>query len=76
VNWATLIPLISRYGLPLAEKLWHLFNSGGAPTQADWDELRKLGDQTATSQLTDALLRAGIDPNSDAAKALLALTKA
>jgi len=73
MNWTVLIPIILQYGVPFAEKIWTLFSSGKAPSQADWDELKKLAAQTATTQMTDALVRAGIDLNSDTAKALLAL---
>jgi len=74
MNWPMLIPLIVRYGVPFAEKMWNLFTKGGVPTEADWAELRALSDQTAKSQMTDALIRAGIPLDSDEAKALLALT--
>lgn len=73
MNWATLIPLIISQGLPLAEKLWQLFKAGGEPTQADWDALKALSQETARSQMIKALQRAGIALDSPQAVALLAL---
>ena len=75
MNWTMLVPLIVKYGIPFAEKIWKLFTAGGVPTEADWLELRALSDQTARSQMTDALIRAGIPLDSNEAKALLALVK-
>lgn len=73
MNWLMIIGLIEKLGLPLAEKLWRLWKSGGEPTDADWAELRALGAKTPRSQMLDALASAGIDPNSPKAQALLAL---
>lgn len=75
MTWATLIPIIAQYGIPLAEKLWSKWTSNTVPTQADWDELRALAQQNASTHMLAALSRAGIDPNSDQGKALLGLTQ-
>ena len=72
MNWAIIAQLIANYGIPLAEKLWQKWSTGGAPTQADWDELRALGSQTMKSQMLLALARAGIDPSSPQGVALMA----
>lgn len=74
MTWEILVPIIVKYGLPLAEKLWQKWTSGAVPTQADWDELKALANQMSQDRMTAALIRAGIDPNSDQGKALLALT--
>lgn len=74
MGWETLIPIIAQYGIPLAEQLWQKWSTGSAPTQADWDQLKALAQGSAQSQMLAALARAGIDPNSDQGKALLALT--
>lgn len=74
MGWETLIPIIAQYGIPLAEKLWNKWSTSTAPTQADWDELRALAQQNASSHMTAALVRAGIDPSSAQGKALLGLT--
>lgn len=71
--WATLLPVILQYGIPVAEKLWTLISANAAPTQADWDNLRALTTQDAKSKMLEALLKNGIDPTSDAGKSLLAL---
>ena len=75
MTWAVLIPIIIRDGLPLALKLIDKWGSKEAVTPEEIAELRALAAQTPTSQLTDALKRAAIDPNSDTGKALLALVQ-
>ena len=71
---ATIISLILSQGIPVAEKLWALWNSKAAPTQADWDALLALGKQNAKSQMMLALAQNGIDPASPQGQAFLALT--
>ena len=65
--------LILMFGIPLAEKIWQMSQKDSV-TQADWDELKKLAAQSARSQMTDALVAAGIDLTSPQAIALLNLT--
>lgn len=64
--------MILQYGVPFAEKVWQKWSSGNNPTQADWDELKALGKNTARSQMLDALSRAGIALDDPKAVALLA----
>ena len=73
MTWVALIPIILQYGLPVAEKLFQLWSNNGAPTQADWDTLRALGLATRKQDVTNALIRNGIDPASPQGVALLAL---
>ena len=73
MDWATIISLIISQGIPVAEKLWTLWNSKATPTQADWDALKALGAQNAKSQMLIALSNNGIDPNSPQGQALIAL---
>lgn len=75
MSWEVLIPIIAQYGIPLAEKLWQKWSSKVEPTQADWDELKALGSQTARSQMTDAIARAGISLDDPRAIELLKLVK-
>ena len=70
--WLTLLPLIVQYGLPFAEQMWQNITSGTAPTQAQWDALKAMSTQTARTQLLAAFARAGVDPASPNAVALLA----
>lgn len=72
---AALIPLIIQYGIPAAEFIWSKFSSNTPVTQEDWDKLKAMADQNSSIQMGAALTRAGIDPNSDKGKALLALVK-
>lgn len=73
MNWATLVPIIVQYGLPVAEKLFQLWTTNAAPTQADWDALKALGLATRKQDMTAALIRNGVDPQSPQGQALLAL---
>ena len=73
MTWTALIPLVIDYGIPFAEKMWQLWSTATAPTQADWDALKALAAQNGRTQMLAALSRAGIDPNSDQGKAFLAL---
>ena len=72
MGWDTIAGLILQYGLPFAESLWAKLTAGKAPSQADWDELKGLAAQNATTQMLAALARAGIDPASKQGQALLA----
>lgn len=76
MGWSDILALVLKYGpeaISLAEFLWQKITAGTPPTQADWDQLKALANNTARSQMTAALLKAGIDPNSEQGKALLAL---
>lgn len=73
MSWAVLIPIIVQYGLPVAEKLFTLWTTGAAPTTTDWEALKALGLATRKQDMTAALIRNGVDPNSPQGQALLAL---
>lgn len=73
MTWAALIPIIVTYGLPVAEKLFQLFSSNAAPTDADWVALKALGLATRRQDMIASLLRNGVDPTSPQGVALLAL---
>jgi hypothetical protein len=70
--WSALIPIILQYGVPVAEKIWQLATTNTAPTQADWDALKALSQNTARTQLLAALARANIAVTDPVAVALLA----
>lgn len=72
MTWAALIPIIASQGLAIAEKIWQLSLISSTPTQADWDVLKELGKVRAVNLMRQAILRSGIDPESDAAKLLIA----
>lgn len=73
MGWEVLLPVILQYGLPFAEQLWQNAQSSAAPTQAQWDALKALANQTAQTQLMDALKRAGIPLTDPKAVELLAV---
>lgn len=58
MNWAILLPIIIRDGIPAAMKIWQLVASNAAPTQADWDELESLSRKTYDDYLREAQERA------------------
>lgn len=71
---ATIISLIVSQGIPVAEKIWQLWQNKTTVTQADWDALKELGKADARAKMLLAIARNGIDPNSPTGVALLALT--
>lgn len=58
MTWITLFPIIVRYGLPFAMKLWDLANRGGDPTPEEWAELEALAMKDAEDYLNAARGRA------------------
>lgn len=52
--WATLIPIIAKYGVEFAYKLWANVQSKQEVTQEQWDELLKLADKTFDDYLAEA----------------------
>lgn len=75
MGWEALIPIIAQYGLPLAEGLYQKWSKGTPPTQADFDELRTLANQTALDRTKAALTAQGIALDSAQAKSILALVQ-
>jgi hypothetical protein len=71
--WEALIPIIAQEGIPVAEALFQKWASGKDPTQADFDELRSLGNQHAIDRIKAKLVARGIPLDSDQAKQLIAL---
>ncbi len=72
--WAMLIPLLLQYGLPFVDKIFTQWtaNPNATVTQAEWDSLKTLAQNTALSQMKAALARAGIPETDPRAIALLA----
>lgn len=52
--WAILIPIIAKYGIEFAYKLWANIKAGGEPTQAQWDELTALSKKTYEDYINEA----------------------
>lgn len=71
--WLTFAQLIIQVGLPLAEKIYQKVQAAGVVTQAEIDELKALALNTPSTQMRDALVRAGVPLDSQKAKELLAL---
>lgn len=72
MTWDVIAGLIIQYGLPFVEKMIALWQNKAPVTQAEWDSLKALAQNTALSQMKAALARAGIPENSPEAQALLA----
>lgn len=75
MNWIIIAQLIAQYGFPMAEALFKKWESGGFPTQADFDELRELASQTAQDRAEARLVAAGIPLDDPRAIELLKLTQ-
>lgn len=73
MSWTFLIQIIAQYGIPLAESLFQKWTTGSPPTQADFDQLKLLAQQTAKDRLIAQLNAAGIPLTDPKAVALLAL---
>lgn len=74
MTWATIAALLAQYAFPFVDKVvtrW-LTNPNGQPTADEWNALKAEAQQSARTMMLAALARAGIDPNSDQGKALLA----
>ncbi len=73
MEWTAIINLILTVGLPAAEKLWQLASKASVPTQADWDAIKAAAKETAADKMKAQLIAAGISPDSEQGKAMLAL---
>ncbi len=71
--WELFIPIIAKEGLPVAEALFKKLTSGNPATQADFDELRALGQQTSLDRLKARLVSAGIPLDSEQGQKFVAL---
>lgn len=73
MEWITLANLIAQVGLPLALKIYENVLKRGTVQPEEIAELKRLGAQTAQTQMRDAILRAGLDPNDPKAMDLIRL---
>lgn len=74
MDWATVAKLIVDIGLPAANQIVANWNNKTPVTVEEFDNVRKIANQTATDRLKERLVKAGIPLDSEQAKALLALT--
>lgn len=77
MTWTIIAQLIAQFGpagIDLAETLWKKWTANTAPSQADFDQLRAMGSQTAKDRMKAQLVAAGIPLDDPKAVALLALT--
>lgn len=59
MTWVELAPIIARYGIELAYKLWQLAEGGAPPSDADWQGLLALAQKPMSDYLREAKERAG-----------------
>lgn len=59
MNWITLAPIIAKYGIDFAIKLFQKWSSGKDPTEADLLELQLLAAKDADAYYKEALLNDG-----------------
>lgn len=52
--WVTLIPIIAKYGIEFAYQFWKNIKTGGEPTEAQWDELKKLANKSYDDYIAEA----------------------
>lgn len=74
---AAIISLIETFGpsaIKLVDGLIVKLETKGDVSAAEWAALRADGKQTAKDRMLAMLQQAGVDPNSDQGKALLAAT--
>jgi hypothetical protein len=62
MNWATLIPIIVRYGVPYAYDFWKIVTTHTEPTEEAWQKLLALSEKSYSSYISDAQARAGGTP--------------
>lgn len=75
MGWEVLIPLIIKYGLPLAESIFQKWSAGTPPTQKDFDDLKALASLDATAQAKSVIASLGLSETDAKAQAILALVK-
>lgn len=74
MDWATVIDLVIRVGVPATQKLIALWEAKAQVTSKDFDELIAIENQTPRDRMLLVLKAQGIDPASPQGVALLALT--
>lgn len=52
--WLDLAPIIAKYGVDFAYKLWANIKAGGDPTEEQWNDLQALAQKNASDYLTEA----------------------
>jgi hypothetical protein len=56
--WTILAPIIARYGIEFAYKLWANIQAQGEPTEAQWEELRAVAAKTYDDYIAAAQAKA------------------
>jgi hypothetical protein len=75
MTWEVVAGLLLKYGPEVVDFVVKKWNTRGPVAVEEWAELYALATKTPESQLLDALARNNLSPDSEQAKALLALLK-
>ena len=75
MSWELLAMLILKEGVPLAIKLAQKWGTKTAPTEADYNEILAISQQTSKDRLSANLVSLGFPLDSERAKELLTLLK-
>lgn len=62
MTWATIIPLITKYGLQWAYDFWNIIKTSGTPTDEQWAALLELNKKTLAQYVDEAGLAGGVTP--------------
>lgn len=60
--WATILPLIVKYGIPVAYEIWGVVSKHPEPTETAWAELLALNAKTDATYFAEAQARAATKP--------------
>ncbi len=71
-NVALLITTFGPQAITMIDELIATLEKNGTVTTAEWDAIRAKGNSTPRDLMLTSLQKAGIDPESDQGKALLA----
>lgn len=74
MTWTLFAQLVAQYGIPFVQALVDKWKNNTAVTPDEVAALLAMAQQTSKDRMLGVLKAQGIDPASDAGKALLALT--
>ena len=63
MTWELALPLIDKYGIPLAYQLWEIVTKHPVPTKEAWDELQAAV-RTYDQYIAEAKARKEVTPNA------------
>lgn len=73
MNWSIILPILLQNVPSFIDQLAKLFSRTTPPTADEWAALQSSTQVKAVTVMIDALVKQGIDPNSEQGKAFIAL---